>query len=133
VRVLGGRASYRQVVAHTSRAALRRDLETGAVLRVRRGVYAVPELPPADAVAAQTGGVVSHLSAARVLGLELPFPDDRVHVTVGPSSRVPRRSSVAVHWNRLAAGEVEGSTTTALRDRSGLRAADVLSPRARRG
>jgi hypothetical protein len=39
VRGLGGHARYGEIVAHTTRAALRRAVTAGALRRLRRGLY----------------------------------------------------------------------------------------------
>jgi very-short-patch-repair endonuclease len=115
VRRLGGRATFAEVTARASRAALRRAVAGEALRRVRRGVYALPDLPAAHTVAAATRGVVSHTTAARALGLEVALPDDAVHVTVAPGTRPPRRRSVVVHWSPLPGTDVDGPATTPLR------------------
>lgn len=115
VRRLGGRATYAEVVRWTSRGSLRAALAVGDLRRLRRGVYALPELPPARAVAARLGGVLSHTSAARALGLEVSHGDDEVHVTVPRGGRAGARPGVRVHWKPLGPRDVDGDMTTGLR------------------
>lgn len=115
VRRLGGRATYAEVVRHASRTSLRRAVSSGDLRRLRRGVYAVPELPSAWAVAARTGGVLSHTSAARTLGLEVTGADEAVHVTVPRGGRVVPAPQVVVHWKPLPEADVLGHLTRPLR------------------
>lgn len=115
VRRCGGTATSAQVVARTSRAALRRAVAGGALRRVRRGVYAVPDLPSARKVVAMTRGVLSHTSAARVHGLEVAMADDAVHVTVRPGTRAARPDAVVTHWSPLRPDEVGRVATSPVR------------------
>ena len=115
VRRLGGRATFAEVVRYSSRGSLRAATAAGTLRRARRGVYALPDLPPARAVAAEHGGVVSHTSAALAYGLEVSEADDAVHVTVPRGGRAVRGSDVVVHWKPLAGDDVRGHLTSPLR------------------
>lgn len=115
VRRLGGRATAAEIVRYSSRGALRAAAKCGDVRRVRRGVYTLPDLPPARAVAAAHGGVVSHTSAAYAYGLEVGEADDEVHVTVPRGGRVVAEPKVRVHWKPLPDNDVRGHLTSPLR------------------
>src|SRR5215471_15835124 len=75
-----------------SRTWLRRRLETGEWVQLHRGVFKSGPNPPnldelemAAMLAAGTGAALSHVSAARRLGLDVPR-DQSVQITV-PASR----------------------------------------------
>jgi len=115
VRRLGGRATYAEVTRYATRASVRRALASGDLHRPRRGIYALPALPAARTAAARLGGVLSHTSAARELGLELGHAEDAVHVTVPRGGRVVPQPGVVAHWKALPAEDVTGDVTTPLR------------------
>lgn len=84
-----------------------RELETlvalGRVVRISRGVYALPTAP-ADVVAARlTGGVLTCVTVARQLGLPLLDEPSAPHVAIHSSRRVPREGALPpgtrVHWD----------------------------------
>jgi hypothetical protein len=92
-----------------SRRQVERDVESGRLVRVRRGLYRPAGADPdwtsprayAAFVSAAPGSVVSHESAQRVAGLWLPLgADERVHLTTEnrplPSDRVVRRHRAAL-------------------------------------
>ncbi|WAB83680.1 DUF559 domain-containing protein [Microcella daejeonensis] len=82
--------------------AFARAAERGLVLRVRAGVYAMPELHDDLLRAARVGGRVAGLSALEHHGLWVPpRATATLHVEVGDSMRIRRTaggSSVSVHW-----------------------------------
>jgi very-short-patch-repair endonuclease len=70
VRLHGGLATSAQLVAGgASGRHVRAAVETGSLLRVRRGFYAVPDAPAAGATAVAAGGRLAGLSAADSFGL----------------------------------------------------------------
>jgi very-short-patch-repair endonuclease len=113
----GGCASTRELLALATARDLAAAVASGRVVRVTRGVYALPSLRPEFAAAARLGGVVSHASAAQLIGIALVHPPDRIHVTVPHgSARRERPEGVVVHQTRLwFDGDVEFGTTSALR------------------
>ncbi len=116
VRLAGGQARTSDVVAFTGRQRLRVALCEGRLIRVRRGLYALPGLPDAVKLAAELGGVVSHASAAELTGLQLVRRPDRVHVTLTRGSRPASHPAALVHWTRhLAPEEVHERITEPLR------------------
>jgi very-short-patch-repair endonuclease len=82
-------------------------VKRGRLIPVLRGVLAVGHPAPSELtaetealLAARAGGVLSHLSAARLWGLAPPSAPDRpVHVTVGPTGST-RVVGVTVHRSR---------------------------------
>ncbi len=61
---------------------------SGAVVRLRRGTYALSDQQPALVAAGELGGVVSHTSAAQHWVLDLVTAPVRPHVTVRRSRRL---------------------------------------------
>jgi very-short-patch-repair endonuclease len=113
----GGWATRRDLLAVMTARELAAAITDGRLVRVTRGVYALPSLRPEFAAAARLGGVVSHASAAQVIGLALVRPPARIHVTVlHGSARRARPPGVVVHQvRRWFDGDVELGTTSALR------------------
>ncbi len=112
VRRLGGRAETAEVLARVSRRRLEAALRTGDVVRLTRGVYALPTLPPPRGVAARARGVLSHASAAEHWGLTTVAPPDAVHVTVPAGSRPPEVDGVRYHYRTIAPDDVTRAGVT---------------------
>ena len=100
VRLLNGQATREQILAECSRGQLTASVRSGTVLRARRGVYVLPALLDPLQVAARVGGVVSHRSAAQILGYGLAVAPTEVDVTVRHTSAPPRLAGVRLHWAR---------------------------------
>ena len=115
VRVLGGRATWAELSRHSTQHAVRGALARRTLVRSRRGLYVLADLPPPHQAAAGVGGVLSHASAAQEHGLGLLMPPDAIHVTVprGTSSR--RRSGVVLHSVDVPAQDRTRTATTVLR------------------
>ncbi|GLI25813.1 hypothetical protein ARHIZOSPH14_00550 [Agromyces rhizosphaerae] len=100
-RDLGGVARTAELAAAgVGRRDLARAVDEGAVVRLRQGIYAVPDLAPDAAEAVRHGGALGCLSAARALGLWVLTDDDRLHVSMAPTGRSREHSDCAcvVHW-----------------------------------
>lgn len=110
----GGCASAAELIARCGRRALRTAVALGDVVRARRGLYIAPGLSDEQVAAAQVRGVVSHESAALLLGLAVAVPPDRPHVTV-PRHRHFVAGRVRVHWANLGPDESVDGVTTAIR------------------
>jgi hypothetical protein len=89
-----------------SRNWLRRRLETGEWTRLHPGVFrhglnspSLDELEMAALLAAGDGAVLSHLSAARRLGLDVPR-ENSVQITIPASRRAPKLRGVQVYRSR---------------------------------
>jgi very-short-patch-repair endonuclease len=95
---LGGRVRARALLEHTTRRRLEAAVGAGRLVRPRRGIYVLPELPNAAVVATRVGGVVSHASAAAWWRLALVRLPDVVHVTVRRGSRRTPMRGVRFHW-----------------------------------
>ncbi len=111
----GGWATRAELVGATSRRALEAALERGEVQRIALGIYALPGLP-ADEVAVLTyDGVLSHVSAAKALGLPLLLAPQKPHIIVPPNRR-PRPGPPAVlHWAGTTSSERRDRLTSMLR------------------
>ena len=113
VRRLGGRAEYADIVRHTSEYDLRTSHDQGQLIRIRRGCYALPDLPVPHQIAAELHGVLSHASAAQALRLEALMPPTKIHVMVPPSASRRRRSSgVVMHYATTIAERVTSPLRT---------------------
>lgn len=111
VKRLGGAAQRQDVLRHTSRHALREALAHGAVRRVSRGVYALPEVPPVYPLALALNGLVSHGSAARHWLLEGVL-DPAAHVTVPKKARPRAARGVVIHFSDVAAADDRDGVTS---------------------
>src|SRR5262249_32301206 len=99
---------------------LRGRLATGEWNRVHRGVFRLgchqpgrDEREMAALLAAGQGAVLSHISAARRLGLEVPPRDESVHVTIPASRKAKVRGAKVGTSRNLSAGD--GTHSTRLR------------------
>jgi very-short-patch-repair endonuclease len=71
-----------------TRRALADAVDKGEILRIRRGVFALPGADPKLVIAARHGGALSCADALRHHGIwTLPRPDEKVHVWLGGSGR----------------------------------------------
>lgn len=112
VRRLGGRARWSDLAVHTTRRRLDAALRRGEVVRLARGRYGLPDLPPSHAAASQACGIVSHLSAAEHHRLSLLLPPLDVHVTVRRNSHPSIAEHTKLHWRAPDPGDVRDGVTT---------------------
>ncbi len=75
----------------------------------------LPELPAAERLATRVRGVLSHCTAAELLGLATLLPPDRLHLTVPHGAKVRELPRVSYHWRDLAPEEVDGVRTSLVR------------------
>lgn len=103
-RLLGGVARISELAPTTTqRRALERAAARGQLIRLRRGVYGVPDLDPDVAVAARVGGRVAGVSGLRHHGLWVPPGVGSVlHVEVGDEvegrPEVGEQRAIRIHW-----------------------------------
>lgn len=101
-------ATYELHAAGYGRASIRRAVEVGTLIRVRKGWYASPGLPTPILRAARVGGRITCLSAMSLHGI-WAYPCTALHVAVSAdASRLRRPTSimrrlevgddVRVHW-----------------------------------
>jgi hypothetical protein len=81
--------------------SIQRGVREGFVLQIGHGGYALPDADPALIAAVAVNGVVSHLSAARLHGLELYKKPRAIEVTV-PRGRRSRWPGTRIHHADLA-------------------------------
>lgn len=89
LRHAGGiaRGTYLQGYGH-SRHRLNEDVRSGAIIRVRPGVFALPDTDDKTVTAAHHGGALTCADALRARGVwVLPKADEIVHVWMGRSGR----------------------------------------------
>lgn len=106
-------ADYRQLgEAGCTRSDLDRALASGAILRVRRGVYACAHSDLAARRAAAAGGMLTCVSVLRSIGV-WGGHDRRLHIQLRPSSghsRIPHGSRA--HWEQPRFGTESIARTT---------------------
>jgi very-short-patch-repair endonuclease len=92
-------------------------VRSGDVVRDARGRYALPAAEVAVRAAGALSGVVSHLSAAQLLGWETKTTPARPHVTVPRNRRLDaeRRRRIVAHWADLEPAEVRDLVTSPAR------------------
>lgn len=96
--------------AGLGRHDLRCALRAGAVVRLRRGVYALPGTAADRCVAAQHGGMLACVSAARAAGLWV-LDDGRLHVAVADHGRVHPHATCRCRTHRGADVTLGGRTS----------------------
>lgn len=85
---LGGVASTSELrVGGCRREEISAAVDSGSLIRVRRGTYASPQLPAEAIVSLSHGGPLCCASAARAHGLWVLDDERRVHVWLGPNGR----------------------------------------------
>ena len=87
----------------------------GTVVRLGRGVYALPAVDEARAAAARAHGAVSHLSAALVHGWKVKRLPDRPVVTVRRTRSRVHSAGVDLHWSQLTATEIADGVASPVR------------------
>lgn len=115
VHQFGGRASRADLLRYTTEDAIKRAVAVGDLNRAARGIYVLPALSAARAAAATCRGVVSHESAAQLLGLPTLFRPVAIHVTAPRGARPAAQKNVILHRRELAPAEVLDDVTTPLR------------------
>ena len=92
--------SAQLLAAGTTRRAIQAGVTAGALVRLRRGVYARPNACADARAAAAHGGGMACVTAARHLGLWVLTPDERVHVGLGGHGHAYAHEACACveHW-----------------------------------
>jgi hypothetical protein len=106
------------LLRHGTRHQLRTAVDAGEIVRVTRGVYALPTLPARTLAAARAGGALCLEAAALSWELSVLGSIDQVPVTVALRSnarRPPPTPGVTYRWCRLSAGELAEGRTGLLR------------------
>lgn len=116
--LLGGVGTRAQLLRLSPRADVDRAVETGDIVVLAHGRYALPAADEALSAAHRLTGVGSHLSAALHWGWPVKVTPDRPHVTI-PRSRkltLEQRRGVAIHRADLTTDEIVDGFTS--RDRT---------------
>ncbi|WP_232828276.1 DUF559 domain-containing protein [Kribbella monticola] len=111
----GGRATFGELVAGSSRRAVAKAVKCGVIERVARGIYVRSGLFAAQRVAIAYDGVLSHLSAAEYWSLPLLTPPELPHVTVPPNRHSRSGPPAVLHWAQIDPGDLPGRTTSVTR------------------
>ena len=118
LRRCGGRAGVDVLLRHGTRHQLRTAVDAGEIVRVTRGVYALPTLPARTLAAARAGGALCLEAAALSWDLSVLGSIDQVPVTVALRSnarRPPLTPGVTYRWCPLSAEELAEGRTGLLR------------------
>lgn len=110
---LGGVARRSALLKVVDRSALDRALDSGAVVRTSRGVYALADVDESVRAAAVLGGVLSLTSAALAHGWAVKTVPDRPHVIVSRGRRVDPGQQIAhIHRGELRPDQVDDGRTS---------------------
>lgn len=115
LRRLGGHARVDELRGWATRHAIAAAVRQGQLVRVGRGVYGLPDLPPARQAAARGHGVLSHTSAATSWAMPQVLPQSEIHVSVPHGSRPPAVDGVRYHWCTLPPSDIVDGVTTPVR------------------
>jgi very-short-patch-repair endonuclease len=111
----GGFGTAADLVGQCGRSALDSALGSGHVVRLSRGCYALVDTPEPQRSAARLSGVVSHLSAADLWGLQIAHRRQRPEVTVRRGRVKVLTTEAIIHWADLRPDEVADGVTTPVR------------------
>jgi very-short-patch-repair endonuclease len=114
---LGGVARITELRSSgAGRGDIDRAVRAGALVRLRRGWYAVPGTSPAVATAVRHGGALGCVSALQAEGLWILGDHPRVHVAMRANgqSRPHPDCSCTLHWNAVPQSGGRVSLRTAL-------------------
>src|SRR5688500_15433137 len=114
---LGGVAARGVLIQASSRSAVDRALEAGAVIALARGRYALPAADEARRAAHALSGAVSWRSAALLHGWEVKTPPVPPEVTIPDNRKLTtaQRTGVTIHRAHLHSSEVNQAITTTSR------------------
>lgn len=105
LRDAGGVAKRTELIEATSRVTVDRAVADGALVGLRRGLLASPEVGEAVGVALAAGGVLSLTSAALQHGWAVKTVPTFPHVTLAKGRRTP--PGIRAVWHRAAWGPGE--------------------------
>ncbi|MFK4730083.1 type IV toxin-antitoxin system AbiEi family antitoxin domain-containing protein [Agromyces mediolanus] len=112
--------------AGIDRYSLALAVAAGEVVRLREGVYAVPELPLPVQTAVRHGGALGCLSRVHAAGLWVLAAPDVVHVSMPRTGRRRRHEGCRcrTHWSRESTTEPRATLEEALVQLHGCRGAE---------
>lgn len=111
--ILGGVATRRTLVGLTSRGDLEQALQTGRLVRINRGRYAVPGVHQGTEQALNVTGHVCLATAALSYGWQVKTVPDLPQVAVPKDRRLSAAARAAIEpiWTDLSHEDVEGLST----------------------
>lgn len=114
MRILGGVGSRKILERQTSRRQLDEGLQSGELVRITRGCYALPAVSDASRLAVRATGVVCLTNAALSWGWGVKTIPDKPHVAVPKDRRLSEELAQLIipSWIDLAHDETEGYATT---------------------
>jgi hypothetical protein len=115
VHGLGGRATWRQLLEHTTAHQVRQAVRRGDVVRAGPGVHALPGLPGEQLAVAAARGALCLESAARSHGLPTLRPPAGVQVMVPHGRRPPPLPGVRYRFSSPTPQELREGRTSLLR------------------
>jgi very-short-patch-repair endonuclease len=113
----GGVATREELRRFLTARQVRESVLAGEIVRLRRGIYGLPDAVDAQAAFARVGGVSSHLTAALGYEWKVQFAPRKPMVVV-PRNRSltpERRAGIDVRWGDLGPDDVDGHRTSRLR------------------
>ncbi len=110
----GGVATWSQLRRRVHWRHIRTSVESGQIVRIARGRYALPTAAEARTAASRLAAVASHTSAAAHWGWSVKLVPEHPHLTVARNRRVDvaRRVDIVLHWRDLGAQDVHDRWVT---------------------
>jgi very-short-patch-repair endonuclease len=114
---LGGVCTWRELRRAVPWRRIGVAVESGEVVRLRRGLYGLRGPDDAVTVARRLTGTVSHRSAAAHWGWKVKTTPQRPDVTLARHRRLPPRAAeiATLHWRTLPQAHVRAGVTTPAR------------------
>ena len=112
VHRLGGRATWQQLLLHSTSHHVRQALHSGEIVRAATDVYVLPGLSGEALAAARARGALCLLSAAQAWRLPLLRPPTQVHVAVPRGRQPPAVAGVRYRYAPLTTAEIRQGRTS---------------------
>ena len=114
IQRFGGRATWQQLLRHSTEHHVLTAVRAGLIDRVARGIYTGPGITPGRKAAAVARGALGLSSAAPLHGLPV-LTDGPIRVVVPPGSKPPAQPGVRYRWSPLTGEEIRLGCTGELR------------------
>ncbi|GAB3265042.1 DUF559 domain-containing protein [Arthrobacter pigmenti] len=102
LKYMQGHATRKDLLRHTTGRSIAASIRNGAIVRLRRGHYALPDLPAAPTLAIECAGVLSHASAAQYWGFSMIETPRKAQVTIRRNAHPARPPHVRLHRRLLS-------------------------------
>jgi very-short-patch-repair endonuclease len=114
---LGGVCTWRELRGAVPWRRIGEAVESGEVVRLRRGLYGLGSADDAVAVARRLTGILSHRSAALHWGWKVKTAPRLPEITLARHRRLPvdGRDAATLHWRTLPREQVRAHVTTPVR------------------